>query len=163
MAIRDFIHDAVDAVCDFFLKVWDTLVDLVKAAVRFVGRAVDFLGTLFQKSWNAIKSGAKQIYFIFFGEPNQTSSNKENEVAQKAKEMFGRIIAEKTEEMGRVPTAPIGIVGVAVVMDKNTKEIDEMEAVKIDHDITDPGMKAIVKMRDDPQNKDHAVQLVAVR
>lgn len=157
MAIRDFMHGVVDVICDFFLAVWDTVVDLIKAAVRFVGRAIDFFGKLFKKTWSAIVAGGKELYIIFFGETSTMSDPKEDALKRQLEDTINTMRGN-----GNIPIANIGI---AITMDPKTNTIgdsDEMKAFTVDPIITDPGMSNIIKERDSGINKGHAVRVVKV-
>lgn len=135
MSVRDFIHDVVDVICDFFLAAWDQVVKLIKAAVRFVGRAYDFFQGMFKKTWEAVKSGANKLYVIVFKPDIPVVSEAEKEVMS----MFGEVINEVKEE-GRVPDVPF----FSVSMNNNTSKVEELKSFSMGRDIKDQTMKGVI-------------------
>lgn len=141
MAVRDFIHGVVDVICDFFLAVWDTIVDLVKAAVRFVGRAYDFFQKLFKKTWKAIKTGANKLYIFFFN-PEVTDSGEKN-----VRELMERMI-EAERQKGNVPIAG-GILNplpcLAASYNEDSTKVEEVNSFYPEINSKDQGMQNIMK------------------
>ncbi len=152
MAVREFIHDIMDMICDFFLGVWDTVVNLIKTAVRFVGRAVDFFANMFRKSWDAIKAGTEKVFLIFFNKDKVNVTNTEAE--KKFVSMLGNVINTETKN-GRVIECPI----FAVTMNKDTSTVEDYKAFTLGKDVVDPTMVSMKKSVD-IQNK--AVSVVSI-
>jgi len=135
VSVRDFIHDVVDVICDFFLAAWDQVVKLIKAAVRFVGRAYDFFQDMFKKTWEAVKSGANKLYVIVFKPDTPAVSEAEKEVMG----MFGDIINKAKAE--GVPDVPF----FSVSMNNNTSKVEELKSFSTGRDIKDQTMRGVIR------------------
>lgn len=144
--MREFLHNLVDGLCDFFKLAWEKIVQLVKTAVRFFSNVCDFFKDLFSELFDDIVSGLKKIYvFRFERMKHSTTKSTNNNPDEELCKLFDKAINAAENQAGGIAKVNVGLTQCAVVADKETGKVEKVQFFKVDPNTTDPGMGNIQK------------------